>query len=149
VVDVAIFVIANLVSLLIAGLFLCRPRGLDRLERALGLASVSLALPAAAGAVLNALGGRPWWTVALPLLLVVYLVVELFLDYVWHIPFRQTALLGPYLLLYYLALMGMIGYNFAVSKAFGIVTLATYCVNLLASWYSYSRVGHGPSSGGR
>jgi len=59
------------------------------------------------------------------------------------LPFRSSRLLGPYLLLYYLSPMGMIGYAFLVSEAYGFITLATYFLNLLATWYSYCEVGHG------
>ena len=57
--------------------------------------------------------------------------------------FRHTRLLGPYLGLYYLALMGMVGYSFSIGKPYGAVTPATYLLQLLATWYSYARVGHG------
>jgi hypothetical protein len=57
--------------------------------------------------------------------------------------FRSTALLWPYLLVFYVALMGMIGYSFLIKKSFGYVTLCTYFLALLATWYSYAKVGHG------
>jgi hypothetical protein len=56
-IDVALFVVANLVNLLTVGIFLSRVVGQDRIETVLGLAFVSLALPAAA-VVLDALAGR-------------------------------------------------------------------------------------------
>jgi hypothetical protein len=142
-VDTGLFVIANLVNILLIGIFLSRPWGLKRLERILGLISIALALPVGLAVVMNALGGREWWTVVLPSLLVAFLIVELILDYILRLPFRNNRLLWPYLLLYYLSLMGMIGYAFLVSEAYGFITLATYFLNLLATWYSYSRVGHG------
>ncbi len=142
-VDTALFLIANLVNILLIGIFLSRPWGLRTLERILGLASIALVLPVGLAVVINALGGREWWTVVLPSLLVAFLIVELILDYILQLPFRSSRLLGPYLLLYYLSLMGMIGYAFLVSEAYGFITLATYFLNLLATWYSYSRVGHG------
>ena len=52
-------------------------------------------------------------------------------------------MLGPYLALYYLGLLGMIGYAFGAGKLYGFITLATYFLNLAATGYSYSRVGHG------
>ena len=142
-VDAAMFVIANLVNILMIGIFLSRPKGLKRLEYVLGLFLIALALPVGYVAVHNIAGKREWWTFVLPALLVLFLIVELVLDYVLKLEFRKTALLGPYLLLYYLSLMGMIGYSFLVSETFGFITLATYFVNLMATWYSYTRVGHG------
>ena len=142
-VDTALFLIANLVNILLIGIFLSRPWGLKRLERILGLASIALALPVGLAVVINALGGREWWTIVLPSLLVAFLILESILDYILRFPFRSSRLLGPYLLLYYLSLMGMIGYAFLVSEAYGFITLGTYFLNLSATWYSYSKVGHG------
>ena len=82
-------------------------------------------------------------TIVLPLLLILFFVVELMFDYILKLSFRKTKLLWPYLFLYYLALMAMIGYSFSIGKPFGFVTLGTYFLNLLATWRSYSKVGHG------
>ena len=65
------------------------------------------------------------------------------LDYWLELDFRHSRLLGPYLLLYYAALMGMVGYSFLAGDAFGVVTLITYFVQLGATVYSYRKVGHG------
>jgi hypothetical protein len=79
IVDLGLALIANLVMILIIGIMLSRPFGLKRLERYLGLVSVACALPVALAVVLNALGGREWWTIVLPALLVAFLVLELIL----------------------------------------------------------------------
>lgn len=139
--DLAIVVIANVVNVFMIGIFLSRPLGLKTLERALGLIQIALIVPIAIVVIANLRAGREWWTVALPVLLIAFLLLELMLDYVLKIDFRRTRLLGPYLGLYYLSLMGMIGYSFGVGKPYGAVTLATYLLQLLASWYSYARVG--------
>lgn len=142
-VDLSVFVSANLFNVLLIGVFLCRPWGLHRAERALGLATVALTVPLSVALFLNLAGGREWWTVVLPGIMVVHLLVEMLLDYVLQVDFRGTALLGPYLLIFYLAQMGMIGYSFLIDKVFGAVTLTTYFLCLLATWYSYAKVGHG------
>jgi hypothetical protein len=74
--------------------------------------------------------------------MVAFLVVEFVLDYWLKFNFRHTAWLGPYLLLYYLALFAMIGYAFLAGKPSGYVTLITYFINLAATYFSYARVGH-------
>jgi hypothetical protein len=141
--DLSIFVIANLTNLLLAAMFLFRARGRPKTGNAFGWVAVVLGIPLLAAAVINLLEGRPWWTFVLPGMLVLYNVVEFLLDYLLKIDFRHSRWLGPYLGLYYLALMGMIGYTFAVGKPYGFVTLITYFINLAATAYSYSRVGHG------
>ena len=142
-IDIAIFVIANLVNLLLMGIFLSRPKGLKKVEYVLGLFTVSMILPVSVAVILNILGKRDWWTLVLPLVLILFLAVELLFDYILKLSFRKTRLLWPYLFLYYLALMAMIGYSFLIGRPYGFVTLGTYFLSLFATWYSYSKVGHG------
>jgi hypothetical protein len=143
IIDIGIFVIANVINLLLIGIFLSRPKGKLKAERVFGLISVSLILPAGLAIVLNALGKREWWTIVLPAILILFLAVELLFDYILKLNFRKTRWLWPYLLLYYLAMMAMIGYSFMIEKIYGFVTLGTYFLGLFATWYSYSKVGHG------
>ncbi len=143
IIDTAIFIIANLVNLLLVGIFLSRPKRLKRIEYVLGLIVVAMILPVCIAVILNIHGKREWWTVVLPLILLSFLVIELLFDYILKLDFRRTKLLGPYLLVYYLALMAMIGYSFLIGKPYGFITLITYFLNLSATWYSYSKVGHG------
>ena len=142
-VDTALVVIANLFNLIMVAIFVSRPFELKRLETWLGLVSIALALPVGIAIVLNVMAGREWWAVVLPALLFGFLLVELLLDYILKIDFRHTRLLGPYLLLFYAAQMGMVGYAFLVCEIYGFVTLITYFACLGATAYSYRKVGHG------
>jgi len=135
IVDYALVAIAILVNVLMIGIMLSRPSGLKGVEVALGWIFVGLVLPVSCAVILNALGKREWWTVVLPLLLLVFMIVEFVLDYILKLNFRQTRLLWPYLLLYYLSLWGMIGYVFLVDKRLGFVNLVIYFFHLLATWY--------------
>jgi hypothetical protein len=143
IVDLSVVIIANLTNLLLAVMFLFRGRGRPKIGSAFGWGAVVLGIPLLAAAVLNALGARPWWAFVLPGLLVLYDVVEFILDHLLKFDFRNSRWLGPYLGLYYLALMGMIGYTFAVGKLYGFVTLVTYFINLAATAWSFARVRHG------
>ena len=143
IIDYALFAIANAVNILMIGIMLSRPIGLKRVEIALGLVFIALALPGGLAVILNFLGKREWWTIVLPSLLVAFSIVELIFDYILKLNFRYTSLLWPYLLLYYLSLWGMIGYSFLIGRPYGFITLVTYFLSLLATWYSYARVGHG------
>jgi hypothetical protein len=142
-IDLTVFVIVNLTNLLLAVMFLFRGRGRPKVGNAFGWAAVLLGIPLLALAFLNALGGRPWWTFVLPGLLVLYDAVEFVLDHLLKFDFRHSRWLGPYLGLYYLALMGMIGYAFIIGKPYGFITLITYFINLAATAFSYARVQHG------
>jgi hypothetical protein len=142
-IDLGVFIIANLVNLLLVGIFLSRPRGLDKVEHILGLVMVSLILPVGFAVLLNVLRKREWWTFVLPLLLILFLVIELLFDYILQLDFRSTALLWPYLTIFYIAEMAMVGYSFLIKKSYGFITLCTYLISLLATCYSYAKVGHG------
>jgi hypothetical protein len=142
-IDLSVVIIANLTNLLLAVMFFFRGRGKPRTGNAFGWGAVILGIPLLAAVILNAIGARPWWTFILPGLLVLYDAVEFVLDFILKFDFRHSRWLGPYLGLYYLALMGMIGYAFAVGKPTGFITLVTYFINLAATAWSYARVQHG------
>ncbi len=142
-IDATVVVIANLINLGMIAIFLARARGRRRLEWGIGLAQIALVIPLGAVIGLNAAGGRGWWWIALPAVPVAFLLLELLLDYILRLNFRETWLLGPYLLLYYTALWSLLGYAFLASSTAGFVTLATYFAQLGATAYSYRQVGHG------
>jgi hypothetical protein len=142
-VDLIVVAMANLVNLLLMGMFLARTRQRWGAARGLGTAATVLGIPVLLAAVWNALEGRPWWLIVLPLPYVAFCAVEWLADYVLDLPVRTSPMLGPYLALFYLGLLGLMGYCFAVSAALGFSTLATYLACLGATSYSYSKVGHG------
>ena len=119
IIDIAIFIIANLVNLLIIGIFLSRPKGLKRVEFILGLVVVAMTLLVGMAVILNILGKREWWTIVLPLLLILFFVVELIFDYILKLDFRNTDLRWPYIIVFYLSLMAMIGYSFLILTKIG------------------------------
>jgi hypothetical protein len=137
--DLVVVVAANLFNLLMAAIFVTRPRGWRRFERAVGLILVALALPLGAAAILNLLANRAWWFVVLPLPLILHCAIELLLDYMLKLDFRQTRWLGPYLGLFYLGQWGLIGYAFVVRPIYGFVTLATYFLCLGTTRYAHAK----------
>ena len=70
--DFSLFLIANLVNLLVTGVFFARARGFERTEYVLGLAVVAMVLPLATIVALNILHQRAWWAIVLPLPLILY-----------------------------------------------------------------------------
>jgi len=132
-------VVANLFNLLMAAIFVTRPRGWKWFERVVGLILVALALLLGAAVILNLLLQREWWLVVLPVPLILHGIVELLLDYILKLDFRRTRWLGPYLALFYLGQWGLIGYAFAVQPAYGFITLVTYFLCLGATRYAHSK----------
>src|SRR5512135_831983 len=111
-VDLGVFAVANAINILLVVMFAARGRRNEKLERVAGLVIVFLGFPLAAASVLNALGHRSAWTWGLPLLMVAFCAVEYIVDYVLKVDFRSGRAMKPYLILFYLALMAMIGYSF-------------------------------------
>jgi hypothetical protein len=136
-IDLVVVVAANLFNLLMTAIFLTRPKGWKRFERIAGLVMVSMALPLGAAVILNLQFQRAWWFIVLPLPLILHCIVELLLEYILKLDFRRSRLLGPYLALFYLGQLGMIGYAFVVVPAYGFVTLATYFLCLGATRYAH------------
>lgn len=146
VVDLGVFFIANLINVLLMVIFLARARAGTRdtpVENIAGWITVAMALPLIVAIIVNIAAKRGGWLWILPLVTVLYLIVEFILDYALKIDFRSTGLLVPYLILYYLSEFSMIGYAFMVGKPYGFVTLVTYFINMAATFYSYARVRHG------
>ena len=141
--DLIVFTVANFMNLIMVVIFISRARGSSDHVIIVGWVWVFFILALTGVVVLNIKNGREWWTYVLPLILIAFLVLEIVLDYILKIEFRTTRLLGPYLLLYYAAIFGMIGYSFRIGKMYGFITLMTYFINQIATFYSYSLVGHG------
>jgi hypothetical protein len=141
-IDLVAVVVANLMNIIMVVVFLLRSTMVGRLQ-AVGFIWAAFIVFLAAVAGLNIRGNREWWAIALPLLLAVFLTAEVALDYVTKIDFRSTILLGPYLVLYYASILGMIGYSFLTERTYGVITLATYFLSQVAALYSYFRVGPG------
>jgi hypothetical protein len=141
-IDLVAVAVANLMNLVMVVVFLLRTMRVGRLPL-VGLLWVALILVLAVVVTLNIKVRREWWAIVLPALLAVFLALEVALDYIARVDFRSTKLLWPYLFLYYVSILGMIGYSFLAEKKYGFITLATYFLSQVAALYSYLRVGHG------
>ncbi len=67
-----------------------------------------------------------------------YLFLELLLDYILLIPFRDiVALHIPYIIVFYAAAFSMIGVTFEKNKKMGFVVLATFGILIVCLIYMY------------
>jgi hypothetical protein len=110
-VDLVVVGVANLMNIIMVFVFILRTRRIQH-PLIVGIAWGAFILVLFAAVLLNIRAERAWWTIVIPLLLALFLLFELALDYAFKIEFRSTWLLGPYLLMYYASIMGMIGYAF-------------------------------------
>ena len=134
VVGLILFLVASLVNLLAAGAALAHAKGKRRAEYIIGIFLIAMALPVGVAVVFNMLGNRAWWAIIFPSLLLVYFVIEWLFHYVWKLDFRSTSLFWPYIILYYLATSGMLGFSFALGAVYGFIYLFTYFLNLFITW---------------
>ena len=70
--------------------------------------------------------------------IILYLLLELLLDYVLLIPFREILLMHiPYILVFYAAEFSIIGVSFRLNRRMGFVVLFTFFVLLGCLVFSY------------
>lgn len=140
--DLVVIGIANLFNIIMIAVFILRTLQTGHLQ-VVGIVWAIFIVTLVAVTFRNIQANRGRWFIVLPLLMGIFLIVEVVLDYVLKLNFRNTSLVGPYLLFYYVSIFGMIGYSFLVEKKYGIITLATYFLSQFAVLYSYMKVGHG------
>jgi hypothetical protein len=141
-IDLFVISVANLFNIIMVVVFYLRTRNVNH-PKAFGYVWTVFVIILVAASILNIRSKLSWWSIALPLIFAAFLILELILDYLLQIDFRNTSLLAPYLLLYYVSILGMIGYSFLTEKKLGIFTLVTYFLSQIAAFYSYFNVGHG------
>ena len=122
-------------------LFGVRILGISLVEKALGIVVLFLGFSLGYVAYRNKTNKRNRWEVYLLLPFFFFSIVELILDYILVPDFRSTAIVGPYILLYYTSLWMLIGYGFRFEKKWGFVTLATYFLNMSLSLCQYFILG--------
>jgi hypothetical protein len=132
-IDLIVVYIANLINVIMTILFTARIFGLPRVEYVLGIVVMVMGFALGYVAFFNKKNKREKWEVYLLIPIFLFFIVELILDYLLSFDFRSTAIAGPYVLLYYFGLWGLIGYGFRFDKKWGFVTLATYFLNMVFS----------------
>jgi hypothetical protein len=131
--DLIVVCIANLINVIMTILFTARIFGLLQVEYALGIIVMVMGLALGYVAFSNKKHKREKWEVYLLIPVFLFFIVDLIFDYVLASDFRSTAIVGPYVLLYYVGLWGLIGYSFRFDKKWGFLTLATYFMNMVFS----------------
>jgi hypothetical protein len=78
--------------------------GLPQVEHALGIVVIAMGLALGYIAFLNRKNRRDKWEFYLLVPIFPFFTVDLFLDYLFPFDFHSTAIVGPYVLLYYIGL---------------------------------------------
>jgi hypothetical protein len=132
-IDLIVVYMANLINVIMAILFVARISGLPQAEYALGIVVMIMGFALGYIAFINKKNKREKWDVYLLIPIFLFFIVDLILDYILSFDFRSTGIAGPYVLLYYVGLWGLIGYSFRFDKKWGFVTLSTYFLNMILS----------------
>jgi len=140
-IDLFVVYASNIINISMALLFAARLLGLSLLERSQGVLVLFLGFALGYVAYSNNKNKRDKWEVYLLLPVFFFCIVHLILDYILLLDFRRTAIVGPYLLLYYTSLWMLIGYSFRFERKWGFITLATYFLNMSLSLYQYMILG--------
>lgn len=140
-IDLFVVFASNIINIAMALLFTARLSGLFLVEKSMGVLVISLGFALGYVACSNKNNKRDKWEVYLLLPVFFFSIIELNLDYILDMDWRSSALVGPYLLLYYVSLWMLIGYSFRFEKRWGFITLATYFLNMSLSLYQYVILG--------
>jgi len=132
-IDLIVVCIANFINVIMTILFIVRIFGLSQEVYVLGIVVMIMGFVLGYVAFLNKKNERDKWEVSLLIPIFLFFIVDLFLDYLFPCDFRSTAIAGPYILLYYIGLWGLVGYSFRFDRKWGFVTLATYFLNMILS----------------
>ena len=136
-IDLIAVSMANLINIIMVFLFVARMSGLPQIEKGFGMVAMVMGFTLGYIAFLNHKNGRDKWMTYLLAPIFLFFVVELILDYILKLDFRNTAIVGPYILLYYIGLWALIGYSFQFDEKWGFFTLATYFGNMILSILPY------------
>lgn len=137
----AVFILANTVNLLAAAMFLARVLR-PSWARLLGNLALLMGLPALLLSVQGWRSGYQLFVWLPPLLWAVFALFGLVVDVILQIEFRQPqrwAILGPFLLLFYLPLIMMWGMTWLAGVPYWAITGLTYFAMLAASFYASRR----------
>ena len=125
-------------NLLIVGIFISQRHQRPKLTRTLGIVWLSLAIPFVIVFVHYVTVGRDPWILVYYGFILLYFIVELLLDYVLKIEFRQKLITHiPYIILEYIALFGLIGISFAIDRTWGILVSITFWAVMASLIYLY------------
>ena len=136
--DFVFVVCAVAFNLLIAGVLIATKRERLELRKALGTAFVSLGIPFAVVFVHYVLAGRDLEALVPFGFVLLYIAVELILDYVLKVDFRHKPITHvPYIVLEYLALFSLIEIAFSIDRTAGWIVSLTFWAVMGSLIYLY------------
>jgi hypothetical protein len=135
-------IVANLINLLMIGVFIARLSHRPKIEFWLGIAVISTIGPLVYLFVAAVGFKRPLLYFIQIGLMIAYLVVELLLDYVLKVDFRQNrSIVIPYVTLLFAGMGGMIGVASHAGKVWTAVTVISFLIMAVLAFVQRSITG--------
>ena len=126
-VDLTFVVTGVVFNLLIIGVYIAQKQERHRLVRILGSIVICLAIPLVVVFINYLISGRALWIMIYLGFILLYIFVELLLDFILKIEFREKLILHvPYIILFYIASFGFIGISFSIDRAWGYIVSITF-----------------------
>lgn len=135
-------IIANLNNVFLVGIFLSRIYKYQSIEYWLGILFISSFIPLILMLVKAFEMNRPLLYFIQLILMISFILLELLLDYILKIDFRQNRnILIPYITLFYASFGGMIGIASQAGRSWTIITIITFLVMTFLSLFMHFKTG--------
>ena len=136
--DAAFVLSALLFNVLVSAVYVSTKLDLTALRQIIGYVFISLIVPFTLTLRGYVREGAERKIVISNTVVLLYLVLELLLDYVLKIPFREMlAIHVPYIIVFYAAEFSLMSVSFHIRRKAGYAVAATFCVLLLCLAYLY------------
>ena len=142
--DLLLVSVVNATNILTYFIFISRVKWPNSHSK-LAIATIAMAIPAIVIASLNKTAGREWLYWVMPLVLVAWAVLAFIVDIIRKREFRQprdTRILMPFLLLFYIGLGGMGILTWRMDLSVWILTVTTFTLQFVGMAYAF-RYGKG------
>ena len=135
-------IVANLINVLVITVFIARLSNRPKIEYWLGITLISSFVPLTY-LFITAFGFRRPFLYFIQIgLMITYLVVELLLDYIFKVDFRQNqGIVIPYIMLFFSGTGGMIGVASHAGKVWTVVTVISFLIMSIIAFIQRSITG--------
>jgi hypothetical protein len=125
--DLTFVVCAVIFNLLIIGIYSTSKHEQVKLRSLLGKITIGLGVPLSIVFVSYVVSGKPGRTLIYLAIILFYLLVELVLDIILKIEFREKPILHvPYIILFYAACLGFLAISFSIDTTWGYAVSVTF-----------------------
>lgn len=134
--DLTFVISAVIFNLLVGSIWIGARHNNYRLMKKLGIGVLSLSIPLTFIFINYLLAGRDLWIIVCFVLIFVYLFIEVLLDFILKIEFRDKPVLHvPYIVLFYIVEFGFIRISFYIDRLWGYIVSISFWLALVGLIY--------------